>query len=330
MITEMQEQVRVQFAQLINARVSEISYVPSTLVGENVVVAGLDMLRSGGNVVTDALHFEASIYMYQELAKQGLDVRIVRPRDWRIDLRDLEKVVDRKTKLIALSLVSFVNGFQHDLKAVCELAHAHGAYVYADIVQAAGAIPIDVKANGVDFCACASYKWLMGDMGLGFLYVREELLDKVIRRTQFGARQLSDFQFHIFPYDLPGRSVASWEQVKGARGYFEVGTISNTTVACLSYSLNYIMQLGAENIQAHTQLLIRRLIKEMPGLGFESLTPPGTSSPIVTFVVKQPEQVAARLKEAQIDVTIIGHRMRISPSVYNDERDIDRLLGALA
>ena len=59
------------------------------------------------------------------------------------------------------------NGFQHDLKAVCELAHAHGAYVYADIVQSAGAMPIDVRASGVDFCACSSFKWLMADFGLG-------------------------------------------------------------------------------------------------------------------------------------------------------------------
>ena len=131
-------------------------------------MAGMDIPRSGGNVVTDALHFEGSTYLYRTLEKQGLDLRVVMPRDWRIELKDLEKVIDGKTKLVALSLVSFVNGFQHDLKAVCDLAHSHGAYVYADIVQAAGAVPIDVHATGLDFCACASYKWLMGDMGLRF------------------------------------------------------------------------------------------------------------------------------------------------------------------
>ena len=104
-------------------------------------------------------------------------MRLVRPRDWRIDPADMERVVDRKTRLVAVSLVSWYNGFQHDLKRVCDLAHAHGAYVYADIVQAAGNTPIDVRASGVDFCACSSFKWLMGDFGLGFLYVREALLD---------------------------------------------------------------------------------------------------------------------------------------------------------
>src|ERR1051326_9570276 len=110
------------------------------------------------------------------------------PRDFRIDLKDLERVIDKKTKLVEISLVAMANGFQHDLKAVCDLAHSRGAYVYADIVQAAGNTPIDVRASGVDFAACATFKWLMGDFGLGFLYVKEELLDRVLGQTQFGYR----------------------------------------------------------------------------------------------------------------------------------------------
>jgi hypothetical protein len=56
------------------------------------------------------------------------------------------------------------NGFEHDLKAVCDLAHSRGAKVYADAGQAVGAVPVDVRASGVDFLACSSYKWLMGDI----------------------------------------------------------------------------------------------------------------------------------------------------------------------
>ncbi len=137
----------------------------------------LDIVGSGSNVVTDALHFEGAIINLQALERErGLDLRIAMPRDGRIELRDLERLMDKKTKLIEVSLVAMYNGFQHDLKAVCGLAHAHGAYVYADIVQAAGATPIDVRASGVDFCACSSFKWLMGDFGAGFLYAREDLL----------------------------------------------------------------------------------------------------------------------------------------------------------
>ena len=133
---------RAAFAALINAKREEISYIPNTSTGENLVVEALGITRFDGNVVTDALHFEGALVHLLELKKQGLDLRLVMPREGRIDMRDLERVVDRNTKLIEVSLVSMYNGFQHDLKAVCDLAHAHGAYVYADIIQGVGAVPI--------------------------------------------------------------------------------------------------------------------------------------------------------------------------------------------
>jgi len=326
-----QGDVKAMYAKLINAKSSEISFVQSTMAGENLVVAGLGIPRAGGNVVTDALHFEGSTYMYRTLQRQqGLDLRVVMPRDWRIDPRDMEKAIDRNTKLVAVSLVSMANGFQHDLKALCDLAHSRGAYVYADIVQAAGAIPVDVKASGVDFTSGASYKWLMGDMGLGFLYVREELLDKVIHRTQYGYRQFQTFETHMFPYDSPANEPATWTEASGAAARFEVGTIASGLVYCLAYSLDYIQQLGVENIQAHSQSLRDRIQKELPRLGFPALTPPESRSPIVSFVVEDPQMTDAKLKRAKVAVKVDEHAMRISPSIYNDQRDIDNLLNALA
>ena len=164
--------VKEAFAAMINATPEEISFIPNTCTGENLVVNALgiaELANSGINVVTDALHFDGALIHLQALQKQrGLDLRVVMPRDNRIRIEDLEGVVDARTKLVEISLVSMYNGFQHDLKAVCDLAHAHGALVYADIIQAAGAVPIDVRASGVDFCACAGFKWLMSDFGLAF------------------------------------------------------------------------------------------------------------------------------------------------------------------
>ena len=326
---EMQKRVKAQFAELIHARPAEISFVPSTTVGENLVAASLDLPRSGGNVVTDALHFDGSLYQYGELAKQGLEVRIVRPREGRIELDDLDRVIDSKTKLVAVSLVSMINGFQYDLKALCDLAHSRGALVYADAVQAIGAVPLDVHASGVDFCACASYKWLMGDMGLGFLYVREALLER-LHRSQYGFRQTAAVDYHVFPYDSPGSSVMDWTQANDAGGHFEVGTVANATVACLSYSLEYIKKLGVERIQAYRQPMLRRLQKEMPRFGFEAMTPAESTSPIVTFAKKDTQETERRLKRANVDIAVYPHRVRISPSVYNDQSDVDKLLKALS
>ena len=326
---EVSATVKQAYAELIGARPGTVSYVTSTMVGENLVVAGLGLPRGAGNVVTDALHFEGSLYLYESLRAQGVDVRVVKPRDWRIELRDLEPVIDRNTRLVALSLVSYLNGFQHDLRAVCDLAHAQGAHVYADIIQAAGAVPLDVTAAGVDFCAGASYKWLMGDFGLGFFYVREDLLDRVMPRVQHGWRQIEGFEYHMLPHDAPGPFPATWRTVAGAPGRFEVGTFSRTAEACLAASLPRIQQIGVERIQAHVRPLTERLQQELPRLGYASLTPRESRSPIVTFVVKDPTETARRLAAAKVEVKLAQHYMRVSPSIYNDAEDVERLLDAL-
>jgi selenocysteine lyase/cysteine desulfurase len=320
------DQVKAMFGKLIGAQPSAISFVPSTTSGENLVVASMGIPASQGNVVTDALHYEGSMYLYRSLQAQGLDVRFVKPRDGRVEIADLEAAVDRNTKLIAISLVSHLNGFQHDLKAVCDLAHSYRAHVYADIIQAAGAIPVDVRATNVDFCACGSHKWLMGDMGIGFLYVREDLVDRVVRRVQFGSWQIGNYESHVFPYDATADGAPTWNPLPGTAAYFEVGTISQAAIATLSYSLDYIQRLGVERIQTHAQTLTARLQKELPRLGFPPATPPETKSPIVGFVATEPQVTAARLELASIRVKIDQHLMRISPSVYNDQTDVDRLL----
>jgi len=322
-------EVKKQFAALINAKPSEIGFVPNTSTGENLVFNGL-RIASGSNVVTDALHFDGAILHLQALQRdQGLDLRIAMPRDGRIEIRDLERLVDKKTKLIELSLVAMYNGFQHDLKAVCDLAHAHGAYVYADIVQAAGATPIDVRASGVDFCACSSFKWLMGDFGQGFLYAREELLDR-FQRSQYGYHSARTIDTHFLPYDPPASTPFTWELGTDASAHFEVGSYAYAPMAALGVSLPYIRELGVERIEAHRQPLLDRLRREMPRLGYEAVTPAGTRSALITFTVKDRQPVFERLEKANINVRLGAHFLRVSPSVYNDMHDIDRLLEALS
>ena len=237
---------RALFAELINAKPTEIAYVSSTSEGENLVVRALGLdHRRDGNVVTDGLHFEGAIMHLLELRKRGLDVRVVQPtKDFRIDIRDLERAIDRNTKLVEVSSAAMYNGFQHDLKAVCDLAHSRGAYVYADIVHTAGAEPFDVKASGVDFAACSSFKWLMGDFGLGFLYAREEVLAK-IERPVVGYYQAPNLDAH-YPPNLPAGEYRPVEYSYGpptAASIFEMGTLTGsamTNLALLASSLTYV------------------------------------------------------------------------------------------
>lgn len=323
------------FAYLIGAKPSEIAFVPSTSFGENLVVQSLGLHRHfDGNVVSDGLHFEGALMHLLELKKRGLDVRIVPPTaDYRIDMKDLEKAVDRHTRLIEVSSVAMYNGFQHDLKAVAELAHAHGAYVYADIIHSAGAGPLDIHESGVDFAACSSFKWLMGDFGMGFLYAREEVLGK-LERPVLGYYETEDLEA-FYPPNLPAgdyRSVAYQFGTKTS-SYFEPGTLGGgSNLALIAASLDYIKSLGLANIQAHRAPMIRRLQEEVPRFGFTPVTPRDSTGGNVTFAKKgvYETNLPKKLDAMKINVRFSRNWLRISPSVYNDMADIDRFLEALS
>jgi selenocysteine lyase/cysteine desulfurase len=324
------DRVRSKFASLINAKPQEICLVQSTTAGEHLVLQALGIPAQRGRIVTDTLHFPSSFYLYESMAKLGMDVTWVKPRDGKtIDLADVDDAVNRHTRLVVVSLVSAVNGFQHNLKKVCEIAHARGAFVYADIVQAAGSVPVDVRDSNVDFAACAAYKWLMGDFGLGLLYAREDLLER-IKRTQFGYYQVAEYQTHVYPFDPPGRSVADFQLRSDATGHFATGTTSGAGVAQLDYSLDYIRRLGVENIQRYRQPLLDKARTELERLGFQCMTPPGATSPILAFAYDNAGRLEGRLRAANIKVTLVENRIRISPSVFNDVHDIEHLIEVLS
>jgi selenocysteine lyase/cysteine desulfurase len=259
--------------------------------------------------------------MYKTLEAKGLELRIVKHRDWTIDPADMARAIDKRTRLVSMALVSNVNGFMHDARAVADAAHAHGAYLYADIVQAAGAVPIDVKAMGIDFAGTATYKWLMGERGFGFLYVREDLQGTVLPTTRYGHRQVANFN----------RAELSWEPLPGAARY-ETGTIPSALAAVSHESLQYIERLGLANIQAHATRLIGRLQKELPAMGYPSLTPVQTPTPIAAFQLRDAAATAKRLRAGKVAATIIEpeRRLRLSVSVFNTDADIDRVLQVLS
>lgn len=320
---EQQQDLKRRFAALIGAKAEEIAFVQNTSDGENIVVMGMDLVRRGGNagnVVLDELHFETSLYMYKSLEAKGLELRVVKHRDWSIDINDMDKAIDRNTRLVSMALVSNVNGYLHDARAISDLAHSRGAYVFADMVQAAGAVPIDVRAMGIDFGSTATYKWLMGERGFGFLYVREDLQNTVVPTTRYGHRQIAKFD----------RVGITWEPLPGAARY-ETGTFPNALALCAHTSIQYIEKLGLPKIRAHARQLTDRLQKELPAKGYPSLTPAGNQTPIVAFQLKDVEATTRKLRQASVAATIIGDekRLRLAVSVFNTHEDVDRVVAAL-
>lgn len=311
----------INFAKIINADVSEVAYVQSTTAGEQMIVRGLGFPESGGHIITDEFHFPGSKAIYDGLAMRGVDVTRVKARDGRIMPEDIKAAMRPDTKFIALSLIAMESGFEHDLKAVCDIAHAGGAYVYADIIQGAGAMPIDVKATGLDFAACASYKWLMGDFGTGFVFAKKSALAN-LKRTSYGsfgtsgAGETKDMDADGFPIN--------------ASGYFALGTRSFTGVAILTESLKYILDLGVDNIHAHSRMMTDYLKEELPKIGYPLRTPKDSHGPmVVAWKDNAREILSPIMAQEKIAISAYGDRIRISPSVFNDMADIDKLLNAL-
>jgi selenocysteine lyase/cysteine desulfurase len=325
-----EDAVRAKFAKLINASgPDDIAFVQSTTAGEQMVLRGLGLPQDGAHIVSDTLHFFGSLPTYEELARQGCKVTWVRDRDGRIPLADMKQAITKDTKLVALSLVSTINGFEHDLKAVCDIAHANGALVYADIIHAAGCVPVDVQASDVDFAACASYKWLMGDFGLGFIYARKDVREHLLRRD-YGYEGISKFDPHIYPFDPPGNTIVDYAYADNAEGRFAHGTTAFAVIAQLGYSLDYIAALGVPAIQAHAQKLTDHAKKELARLGYQMMTPPETKTPLVACALENArEKLRSKMAAANIRITTMGNRFRISPSVFNDEADIERFLSVL-
>jgi selenocysteine lyase/cysteine desulfurase len=330
---EMQAEAKERFAALINALPQEIAFVQSTTDGENIILAGLDLGRQGGNVVIDDLHFEASKYIYTRLAEAGkIELRVVPHRDWQIDLADFKQVIDENTRLVSVALVSQVNGYMADARAISEMAHRHGAYLYCDIIQGAGCTPIDVQALGIDFCASGTYKWLMGDFGIGFLYVRADLQGSVVQQTRYGLRQVksvSDYQFDLYPDASRYEGTSSMPFLPGI---------------CAYEGLRYVSALGVEAIRAHVKPLTDRLQREMPKLGYRPITPLDTPTPIVSFLPEDIAETRAKLDRAFGEQVVSfrewyltdveGQRVkvegiRLGVSVYNNEVDIEEFLEAL-
>ena len=327
-----QAETRQLFADLINASPSEVAFCQSTTDGENIVVAGMDLARKGCNVVIDDLHFTASRYLYDALERDSdIEVRVVHHKDWMIDAADMERAIDSNTRLVSLAVVNNINGLLHPIERISAAAHANGAYVYADIIQAAGGTVLDVKAMGIDAAACTGYKWLMGDFGFALLYVREDLQGTVVKPTRYGLRQV--------------RTTAEGFEPRPGAVMFE-GTTSFSSIGglCARQGLRYLTNLGVDNIRAHAKRLTDRLQKEMPALGYPAITPMENPTPIVSFLTPDRAATAAKLEKAfgervvsarSWSITEGGRTrsvsgMRIGVSVYNNDADIDQFLNAVS
>jgi selenocysteine lyase/cysteine desulfurase len=328
-INQVMSDVRASFGNLIGARTSEIALVHCTKAGEQIVLDGLDPGRRGRNVVTNDMHFTGSLHNLIGLRRSGVDVRIVRGRDWNVSLDDMSRAIDDETALVAVTLVSNITGRIEPMRELADIAHARGALVYADIIQAAGILPVDVRALGIDFAAANGYKWLYGVHGAGFLFVRDDLQGSALPDRVFPGNVAYNYPPWVSEPDPDGDPLV-YEPRTDARRY-EPGHASYLGYCAVYEGMEFLRRVTPDLAHQHTVSLNQRLIEQVDETRYE-LLPRDVRSPIVTYRRRDGRALAERLAAARVTVSLLGSGrdlVRISPAIYNTAADVDRVTEVL-
>jgi selenocysteine lyase/cysteine desulfurase len=314
------EECRRIFAGLVGALPEEVALIPSVSSAAGVVAAQLGPARMGENIVVGAEEYTSNYYPWLLLRDRGYDVRTVSFADGPPLVDDYAVAVNAQTRLLAVSAVQSSTGAPANLAALAEIVHRGGGWLFVDACQAAGAVPLDVRAADVDFLATSGHKFLCGTRGMGYLFVRSGLVP-ALRPVTPGWKAARDPLRSFYGPEMNLSSTASkldsslaWFAALGERA-----------------ALRIFEQLGAQQIFEHNRDLVRRLRERMAGDGMSTRDTGGeVRSTIISIPVKQPEEMLRRFAEDRIVASVRAGRVRISLHFYNSPEDIDLVATLLA
>lgn len=307
------EGLRTSTARLIGAHRDEIAHVKNTSEGIATIAMGLDW-RTGDRVVLFREEFPANQYPWQKLQSRGVQIEWLDATD---PLERIETAV-RGARLLALSFVQYLSGYRADLKAIGQICRRHGAFFFVDAIQGMGAFPLDVEECAIDALAADGHKWMVGPEGMGVLYVRKERQDQV-EPVEFGWTNVAAY------VDYASRDM----ELRPDAGRYEPGTLN--TIGCfgLRASIDFLLEVGVENIAGQVRALAVQIEEGVRAKGFEVLATPGAG--IVSFRnPKEDSRVTVRkLRDRKIIAAPRQGWVRTSPHFYITAAEIEEMLQAL-
>ena len=320
---ERAEAARAGFAALLHGRADEVAVTTSVSQGVSGIVSALPFERGGRNrIVISEYEFPTvgQIAHAQEL--RGAEVVHVRPdADGSIPAERFAAAIDERTALVCCTTISYRTGHRNDVAAIAEAAHAQGALVLADSYQAVGAIELDVRTLGADFVTGGTVKYLLASAGLGFLWVRGEVLAG-LTPTQTG--WFADE--NIFQMDISDYSPHATAR------RFDSGTPPVPNIYGGVAGLELVQETGVPAIEVHVSGLNTRLIAGLEELGADVVTPadPSRRGPMVCARSTDAPALVASLAEENFACSLRDENLRIASHFYNTDGDIDALLEALS
>jgi selenocysteine lyase/cysteine desulfurase len=314
---ETHEALRRAFAGFINAQPNEVAIVTSASAGINPIANALQF-DERNKVVLSEYEFPTMAHIWLAQRPRGAEVHFLDGVNNTVPTECYEQAVDKKTRIVPLTQVSFVNGFRPNVAAIAKIAHAQGALVFLDGYQDCGTRPVDVKALDVDFFVTGTLKYLLGPPGLAFLYVRHELIETLTPTITSWMAQREVFAFNAKCLD-PSPDARR----------FEGGSPPIPNIYLARPAIDLLASIGMDNVAAQIERLTGAFLKGVCDLRIESKTPSSSVGPLVVLRAKDAGTVLAKLTARGIAASTRRDGVRFAFHVYNTPEDVNVALTAL-
>jgi cysteine desulfurase/selenocysteine lyase len=327
---EQAERARSLFARLIGASAPEVAITKNVSEGLNIAASSLRWKEGDEVLACSELEHPNNLYPWRNLERQGVRFIDLPSRAGLMPVDDLIARLTPRTRIVAVSAVTFRPGYRTDLKPLGAACRANGTLLVVDGAQSVGITHIDVAEDCVDVLATSCQKGLCSVYGMGFLYVREAVAQEM--QPAYLARFGVDIaKTHEADYD-PGPIALR----RGALR-FDVGNYNFMAAELTVNSLDKLLDIGIERIDAHVTDLATRLTQELSRLGIELVEAPERArANMVCVAITQP-RLAARgtaidgaLKAMNVRAAVRGRYARFSFHLYNDLTDVERTARAMA
>lgn len=315
--TERYEEARREFARFIGAKPQEVAVLTSVSQGLNAVASALEF-RERPTVLMGEFEFPTMGHVWLAQRKRGADVQFLAAEGNRLSAEAYVRAIGNGTLIVPVTGVCFMNGFRSEIRPIIAAAHEHGALVMLDDYQDCGTRPVDVKALDVDFYLAGTLKYLLGASGLAFLYVKEDLIPRLMPTSSGWFAQTNPFAFDVKLFD----------PAPDARR-FEAGTPPIPSIYAALPALKLLGEVGIERIAGHIAELTRTLIRGAQELDIEVMTPADSVGPLTVLRCKDASQMVSRLSSEGLVCSGRHDGLRVSLHLYNTEDDVQAALNAL-